>query len=189
LLTPSARCNSASQPGRAPRHSIATLTPTMGRQNHATSPSATPPLVPHAATAHDLRRPAITLRTRQRRVHHSPPRVRDDRDTPLAVGRDGKRDSIYSEKRNNNIFRARAGQDFDTERDLPVGQHAIWESQGRCRRVGKSQRTARMRGSMACPPSFSEAQWWARREMRLSPPYPLDIQRRLMDTSGRWPSA
>ena len=66
-----------------------TLTPTMGRQNHTISPSATPPLVSRAATAHELRSPCDHMRTRQRRVHHSPPRVRDDRDTPLAVGRDG----------------------------------------------------------------------------------------------------
>ena len=34
--------------------------------------------------------PCDRMRTRQRRVHHIPPRVRDDRDTPLAVGRDGR---------------------------------------------------------------------------------------------------
>ena len=89
VLTPSVRWRRASQPGWAPRDSIRTLTPTMGRQNHTISPSATPPLVSRAATAHELRSPCDHMRTRQRRVHHSPPRVRDDRDTPLAVGRDG----------------------------------------------------------------------------------------------------
>ena len=57
-------------------------------------------------------RPAITSRTRQRRVHHSPPRVRDDRDTPLSVGRDDAMKTQFSENRKKNIFRARAGQDF-----------------------------------------------------------------------------
>ena len=45
---------------------IADLTPTLGRQNHTTSPSASAPFVTCAA-----------------RVHRIPPRVRDDRDTPL----------------------------------------------------------------------------------------------------------
>ena len=70
-----------------------TLTPTMGRQNHATSPSATPPLVSHAATAHDLTSPCDIKRTRQCRVHRTPPHVRDDRETPLLLSRDGEMDS------------------------------------------------------------------------------------------------
>jgi hypothetical protein len=82
---------------------------TMVRQNHSTSPSATPPLVSHAVLAHDFRRPAITLRTPQRRVN-SPPRLRDDRDTPLSVGRDAEIKPQNSEKRKRNIFRKGAGQ-------------------------------------------------------------------------------
>jgi len=44
---------------------------------------------------------------------HSPPRVRDDRDTPLAGGQDGQGDSIYSENRKQNIRR------FATRRSRP----------------------------------------------------------------------
>ena len=57
---------------RATRWRLANLTPASGRQNHTASPSAT-------------RSARLTLRC----VHRIPPRVRDDRDTPLAVGRDG----------------------------------------------------------------------------------------------------
>jgi len=51
-----------------------TLTPTMGRQNHATSPPATTPLVSHAATAHDLHRPAIAAHTTPSRPPQPTPR-------------------------------------------------------------------------------------------------------------------
>ena len=57
---------------RATRWRLANLTPASGRQNHTASPSANNALVCRAA-----------------RVHRIPPRVRDDRDTPLSVGRDG----------------------------------------------------------------------------------------------------
>jgi len=60
LLTPSVRKCRASQPGWAPRDCIRTLTPTMGRQNHATSPSATLPLVSHTTITHEPGCPAIT---------------------------------------------------------------------------------------------------------------------------------
>ena len=48
------------------------LTPASGRQDHTTSPSACRALVRCAA-----------------HVHRIPPRVRDDRETPLCAGRDG----------------------------------------------------------------------------------------------------
>src|SRR5215211_1438649 len=47
------------------------LTPASRRQDHTTSPSASAPFVSGAIS-----------------VHRIPPRVRDDRDTPLRVGRD-----------------------------------------------------------------------------------------------------
>src|SRR5215208_7317450 len=47
------------------------LTPASRRQDHTTSPSASAPFVSGATS-----------------VHRIPPRVRDDRDTPLRVGRD-----------------------------------------------------------------------------------------------------
>jgi hypothetical protein len=48
------------------------LTPASGRQDHTTSPSALAPFVVGATS-----------------VHRIPPHVRDDRETPLFVGRDG----------------------------------------------------------------------------------------------------
>jgi hypothetical protein len=51
--------------------SPANLTPASGRQNHTTSPSASARFVKRAA-----------------HVHRIPPHVRDDRETPLALGRD-----------------------------------------------------------------------------------------------------
>jgi hypothetical protein len=48
------------------------------------------PLVGALSTAHGKTRPAISPRARHRRVHRIPPRVRDDRDTPLCgTGRHG----------------------------------------------------------------------------------------------------
>ena len=60
---------------RRPRIISADLTPASGRQDHTTSPSASAPFVMQAPI----------------RVHRIPPRVRDDRETPLCVGRDGIR--------------------------------------------------------------------------------------------------
>ena len=56
---------------RATRWRLANLTPASGRQNHTASPSAT-------------RSARLTLR----HGHRIPPRVRDDRDTPLLSRRD-----------------------------------------------------------------------------------------------------
>ena len=52
-----------------------TLTPTMGRQNHATSPSATMPLVLHALDHSRVASPCDLMRTRHHRVHRIPPHV------------------------------------------------------------------------------------------------------------------
>src|SRR6266566_2258895 len=59
------------------------LTPAWGRQNHTTSPSASAPFVCAPVTAHG--KPALPSRRARGgcRVHRIPPRVRDDRDTPL----------------------------------------------------------------------------------------------------------
>jgi hypothetical protein len=78
------RIKASSLPGRAdkpPRN----LTPASGRQNHTTSPSASAPFVCAPVTAHGFKKPALrSLRARGHcRVHRIPPRVRDDRDTPL----------------------------------------------------------------------------------------------------------
>ena len=55
------------------RSIIAHLTPASGRQDHTSLPSAS-------------LRPSSKAPLR---VHHIPPRVRDDRDTPLPMGRNG----------------------------------------------------------------------------------------------------
>jgi hypothetical protein len=56
-----------------------------GCQDHTASPSASAPFVSSPWIAHRLlrTRPAIPSRAQRCRVHRIPPRVRDDRDTPL----------------------------------------------------------------------------------------------------------
>jgi hypothetical protein len=56
-----------------------------GCQDHTASPSASAPFVSSPRIAHRLlrTRPAIPSRAQRCRVHRIPPRVRDDRDTPL----------------------------------------------------------------------------------------------------------
>jgi len=60
------------------------LTPASRRQDHTTSPSASSAVVLHAANrSRRAIRPALASHAQHCRVHHIPPRVRDDRDTPL----------------------------------------------------------------------------------------------------------
>ncbi len=61
------------------------MTPASGRQDHTILPSAATSLVSVLLTAHGFlrNRPAIPSRAKRCRVHRIPPRVRDDRDTPL----------------------------------------------------------------------------------------------------------
>jgi hypothetical protein len=76
-----------------------------GCQDHTTSPYAHAPFVLRAG--HRSRRairPAIPLHARRCRVHRIPPRVRDDRDTPLSVGRDGVAIAAIRISENQNIF-------------------------------------------------------------------------------------
>src|SRR5450755_749478 len=79
-----------SKPGWAKQNS-ANLTPASGRQDHTILPSAATSLVRVPVTAHEsLRtRPATPSHAKRCRVHRTPSRVRDDRDTPLCVRRDG----------------------------------------------------------------------------------------------------
>src|SRR5665213_151957 len=58
----------------SPALRLADLTPASGCQDHTPSPSASSALVRSTVS-----------------VHHIPPRVHDDRETPLSVGRDTKR--------------------------------------------------------------------------------------------------
>ena len=63
-----------------------------GCQDHTALPSAHAPFVSAPLIAHRplSTRPAITSHAQRCRVHRIPPRVRDDRDTPLSGGRDGE---------------------------------------------------------------------------------------------------
>jgi hypothetical protein len=93
--------------GHDAKTSSAGLTPASGRQDHTSSP-------------HASRRSSVdTIR-----VHRIPPRVRDDREPPLSVGRDGRIDKAVSTKRRSEIF-FEGGLDNGLARrrsDLPVGQ-------------------------------------------------------------------
>jgi|SRR5215208_3816447 len=75
-----------SAPGRAdmpPQN----LTPASRRQDHTTSPSEATSFVCTPCNRSRVGpRPAITIARRRCRVHCIPPRVRDDRDTPLEWG-------------------------------------------------------------------------------------------------------
>jgi hypothetical protein len=60
------------------------LTPASRRQDHTTSPYASSAVVLHAANrSRRAIRPALASHAQHCRVHRIPPRVRDDRDTPL----------------------------------------------------------------------------------------------------------
>jgi hypothetical protein len=62
----------------------ASLTPASGRQDHTILPYAKRLSSACSPIAHRLvTRPAIASRAKRQRVHRIPPRVRDDRDTPL----------------------------------------------------------------------------------------------------------
>src|ERR1700676_793551 len=74
-------------PGRADQTS-ANLTPASRRQDHTTSPYAATSLVRSLGDRSQASstRPAIPSRAKRCRVHRTPPRVRDDHDTPLWWG-------------------------------------------------------------------------------------------------------
>src|SRR5712692_4324128 len=76
--------------------------PASGHQDHTTSPSALAPFVKGAL-----------------RVHRVPPHVRDDRETPLGLGRDGRGYKSDLGKRRSGRF-LREGLDRPAT-DLPAG--------------------------------------------------------------------
>ena len=78
------------------------LMPASGHQDHTTSPSA-----------------SGAIRQRRISVHHIPSRVRDDREPPLGVGRDGRGNEGDLRKQGSKIF-FREGLDSQIT-DLPVG--------------------------------------------------------------------
>jgi len=64
---------------------IRDLDGSVGASGHTTSPYATTSLVRVLSTAHGFKEPALAIPSHAKRcrVHRIPPRVRDDRDTPL----------------------------------------------------------------------------------------------------------
>ena len=60
-----------------------------GCQNHTVVPYASAPYVLRDVNTHEFTSPCIHLPRRRCCVHYIPPRVRDDRDTPLLSRRDG----------------------------------------------------------------------------------------------------
>ena len=100
------------------------LTPASGRQDHTILPYAATSLVRSPVTAHkSLRtRPATPSRARRCRVHRTPSRVRDDRDTPLCVGRDGRicRDDLPDGE--SEIFFGKPEIRLDTPVNKPVNK-------------------------------------------------------------------
>jgi hypothetical protein len=80
------------------------LTPASRRQDHTTSPSALAPFVRALVIAH--RKPALRsrLRAQRCRVHRIPPRVRDDRDTPLEWGETGGVVELIWDNREGKYF-------------------------------------------------------------------------------------
>src|SRR6266446_1197799 len=86
VLPPSPTDRFLSKPGWADSNS-ANLTPASGRQDHTTSPYAATSLVRSLGNRSQAEaRPAIPSRAKCCRVHRTPPRVRDDHDTPLWWG-------------------------------------------------------------------------------------------------------
>jgi hypothetical protein len=88
LLPPSSVDKVLSLPGRADKTS-ANLTPASGRQDHTTSPSAACISRQRAVDRSQISKgnpPCDPSRAKRCRVHRIPPRVRDDRDTPLQRG-------------------------------------------------------------------------------------------------------
>src|SRR6266436_4908323 len=81
------RTNVVPKPGRADITS-ANLTPASGRQDHTTSPYAATSLVRSLLIAHRpfANPPCHPSRAKRCRVHRTPPRVRDVRETPLLWG-------------------------------------------------------------------------------------------------------
>jgi hypothetical protein len=60
-----------------------------GCQNHTVLPYASAPYVLRDVNRSRVASPCVYLPRQRCRVHHIPPRVRDDRDTPLLSRRDG----------------------------------------------------------------------------------------------------
>jgi hypothetical protein len=77
---------------RSGSQNSANLTPAPGRQDHTTSPSASASLVCARCHRSQVFRPALRSPSRSTlpRPLHPAPYVRDDRETPLCVGRDGR---------------------------------------------------------------------------------------------------
>jgi hypothetical protein len=110
-----------SKPGRADSTS-ANLTPASGRQDHTTSPYAATSLVRVLLTAHGFKEPALRSHRTQNAAASTASRayVRDDRETPLCVGRDAKSSRGDLGGTKTEIFLQRGLDTFSTK--LPDGQ-------------------------------------------------------------------
>ena len=115
------------------------LTPASGRQDHTTSPSAS-----GAARLASPKRPS-----------HPAPNVRDDRDTPLLVGRDGANTTTDLGFGKSEIFFAQGLDRFSRAGgDLPVGQ-------SHCAQAAHSLATSSLRGATRrSNPLFSSRERW-----------------------------
>ena len=69
-------------------HRQRTLTQTMERQNHATSPSASAPVVDTRSTPLTVKPPCDAVASDAACVHRTPSHVRDDREAPLVAEQD-----------------------------------------------------------------------------------------------------
>src|SRR5260221_10401758 len=105
VLPPSPTDMFLSKPGWADSNS-ANLTPASGRQDHTTSPYATTSLVRTLRDRSQVFRPALQSPRAQNAAAStaSPSRVRDDRDTPLSVGRDSETHRDVSTDHGSEIF-------------------------------------------------------------------------------------
>jgi hypothetical protein len=104
FLSPSLPDKGRSAPGWADPPSD-NLTPASRRQDHTTSPSATESVVRVPSDRSRIEDPpCITSHAQRCRIHRIPPRVRDDRDTPLVW--DGTEELIAAAEisENQNIF-------------------------------------------------------------------------------------
>src|SRR5216684_3310729 len=108
---------------RSGQQNSANLTPASGRQDHTILPSAATFLVsvlfdrsriPENPPCHLIARKTLP------RPPHPVPYVRDDRETPLCVGRDGGINKAVSTKRRSEIFLLMALDTKSTRQ--PVGQ-------------------------------------------------------------------
>jgi hypothetical protein len=95
---------SMAQPIRLDRMRHRQLDISHGCQNHTVLPYASAPYVLRDVKRSRVASPCIHLPRRRCRVHHIPPRVRDDRDPPLLSRRDGAEKAADLGTKESEIF-------------------------------------------------------------------------------------